>query len=136
MKLAHLMMYIRGTIDLSLIINANGTGMLKWYVDGLYRIHPNMKGHSGGGLSMGTGFPISSSTKHMLNMRSSTESEIVGVNNFMPSILWTVIFLNSQDYDVTESIIFQDNKSTILLEKNSKSPRGKRTKHINIQFFL
>ena len=62
-KLAHLMMYIRGTIDLALTLSVNGTGMLKWYVDGSYGVHPNIRGHSGGGLSMGTGFSISYSTK-------------------------------------------------------------------------
>ena len=54
LKLAHLMMYIRGTIDLPLTLSANGTDMLKWYVDGSYVVHPNMRGHLGGGLSMGT----------------------------------------------------------------------------------
>ena len=58
LKLAHLMMYIRGTIDLPLTLSANETGMLKWYVDGLYGVNPNMRGHSGGGISMGTGTPI------------------------------------------------------------------------------
>ena len=135
MKLAHLMMYIRDTIDLSLTLSANAMGMLKWYVDGLYGVHPNMRGHSRGGLSMGTGFSISSSTKKKLNTRSSTESEIVGVENFMTSILWTRNFLNAQDYDVTENIIFWDNKSAILPEKNGKLSSVKRTKHINIQLF-
>ena len=74
LKLAHLMMYIRGTIDLPLTLSANGTGMLKWYVYRWYGVHPNMRGHSGVGLSMGTGFPISSSMKHKLNTRNSTES--------------------------------------------------------------
>ena len=95
-----------------------------------------MRVHSGGVLSIGTGFPISYSTKQKLNTRSSTESEIVEVNNFMLSIIWTRNFLNAQDYDVTENIIFQDNKSTIILEKNGKSSSGKRTKYINIRYFL
>ena len=95
------MIYIRGTIDLPLTLSANGTGMLNFYVDGSYGLHPNMKGHSGGGLSMGTGSPISSSTKQKLNTRSLTESEIVGVDDFMLSIIWTRNFLNAQEYDVT-----------------------------------
>ena len=52
LELAHLMMYIRGTIDLPLTLSANGRGMLKWYVDGSYKVHPNMRKHSGGELSM------------------------------------------------------------------------------------
>ena len=54
----------------------------------------------------------------------------------MPYILWTRNFLNAQDYDVTENIIFQYNKSVILLEKNGNSSSGKRTKHINIRYFF
>ena len=77
--------------------------MLKWYVDGSYGVHPNMRGHSGGELSMGTLFPISSSTNQELNTRSSTESNIFGVNNFMPSIIWKRHFLNAQDYDLRKN---------------------------------
>ena len=80
--------------------------------------------------------PISSSTKQKFNTRRSTESDIVGVDNSVPYILWTRNFLNAQDYDVTENIIFQDNMGAILLEKNGKSSRVKRTKHINIQYFF
>ena len=133
LKLPHLMMYIRGTIYLPLTLSANGTIMLKWYVYGFYGVNPNMRGHSGGLLSIGTGLPISSSTKKKLNTRSSTESDIVGVDEFMLSILWTRNFLNAQDYDVMEKNIFQDNKSAILLEKNGRSSSGNREKHINIR---
>ena len=60
-KLAHLMKYVRGTKDLPLILSANGMGLLKWWIDGSYSVHWNMRGHTGGGLSMGRGFPISHS---------------------------------------------------------------------------
>jgi hypothetical protein len=36
-------------------------------VDAAFAVHPNMRGHSGGGLSLGRGFPIVSSTKQKLN---------------------------------------------------------------------
>ena len=54
----------------------------------------------------------------------------------MPAILWTRLFLEAQDYVVTENIVYQDNKSAILLEKNGKASSGKRTKHINMWFFF
>jgi len=44
--------------------------------------------------------------------------------------------LEAQGYGVTENIIYQDNKSAILLEKNGKSSSGKRTKHINMRYFF
>jgi hypothetical protein len=95
-----------------------------------------MRGHSGGGLSLGCGFPIVSSTKQKLNTRSSTETEIVGADEFMLAISLTRYFMKAQGYGVKDNIVFQDNKSSILLEKNGKAPSSKRTKHINIRYFF
>ena len=120
-KLKHLIKYVRGTKEMPLILGANGTVMLKWYVDGSYGVHPNMQGHSGGGLTTRKGFPVTASNKHKLNTRSSTESEVVGVDHFMPGILWTRNFMKAEDYDVVKNIILQDNKSAIILEKNGKT---------------
>ena len=135
-KLAHLMKYLKGTIMLPLVLSANGSGMLKWWIDGSYAVHPNMRGHTGGGLSMGRGFPISGSSKQKLNTRSSTETEVVAVDDFMPAILWSRLFLEAQGYGVNESIIYQDNQAAMLLEKNGKASSGKRTKHLNVRYFF
>jgi hypothetical protein len=130
------MKYLRGTRTLPLILSANGSGILKWWVDASFAVHPNMRGHSGGGLSLGRGFPIVSSTKQKLNTRSSTETEIVGADDFMPAICWTRYFMEAQGYQVQDNVLFQDNKSAILLEKNGKASSSKRTKHINIRYFF
>lgn len=135
-KLTHLVKYLRGTRQLPLILSANRSGILKWWVDAAFAVHPNMRGHSGGGLSLGRGFPIVGSTKHKLNTRSSTEAEVVGVDDFMPAICWTRYFLQEQGYHVEDNILFQDNKSAMLLEKNGKASSSKRTKHINIRYFF
>ena len=37
---------------------------------------------------------------------------------------------------MNDNIIYQDNKSSILLEKNGKGSSSKRTKHINIRYFF
>jgi hypothetical protein len=135
-KLVHLMKYLRGTKTLPLILSADGSGIVKWWVDGSFGVHPNMRGHTGGGLSMGRGFPITTSTKQKLNTRSSTESELVSVDDCMPAICWTRYFLEAQGYGVRENILYQDNQSAILLEKNGKASSSKRTKHINIRFYF
>jgi hypothetical protein len=41
-KLTHLMKYLSGTGMLPLILSANGTGILKWWVDAAFAVHPNM----------------------------------------------------------------------------------------------
>jgi hypothetical protein len=51
-KLVHLMRYIRGTHTMPLILSANGSGILKWWVDASFVVHPTMRG-SGGGMSLG-----------------------------------------------------------------------------------
>jgi len=135
-KMSHLMKYLRGTKDMPLILSADGSGILKWWVDGSFAVHPDMRGHTGGGLSMGRGFPIVTSTRQKLNTRSSTESELVAVDDCMPSILWTRYFMQAQGYGITENIVFQDNKSAILLEKNGRASSSKRTKHINVRFYF
>jgi predicted nucleic acid-binding Zn ribbon protein len=43
--------------------------------------------------------------------------------------------MEAQGYHVQDNILFQDNKSAILLEKNGKALSSKHTKHINIRFF-
>ena len=47
-----------------------------------------MKSHSGAMMSMGQGAEISGSKKQKLNTKSSTESELVGVDDYMPMIIW------------------------------------------------
>ncbi len=41
-----------------------------------------------------------------------------------------------QGYGIVENLLLQDNKSSILLEKNGKASSGKRTRHINIRYFF
>jgi hypothetical protein len=95
-----------------------------------------MRGNSGKGLSLGRVFPIVSSTNQKLNTRSSTETEIVGADNFMPVICWTRYFMKAQGYNVQDNTLVQDNKSSILLENYGKASSSKRTKHISIQYFF
>jgi hypothetical protein len=135
-KLVHLMRYIRCICTIPLILSANGSGILKWWMDASFTVHPNMRGHSGGGLSLGCGFTIVSSTKQKLNTRSSTETEIVGVDDFMLAICWTRYFMKAQGYGVKDNALFQDNTISILLENNGKASSSKRKKHINIRYFF
>ena len=95
-----------------------------------------MKPHSGTMLSMGQGAAISGSKKQKLNTKSLTESDLVGVYNYMPMIIWVKYFLESQDYIVSDNLQHQDNQSSIKFEQNGKASSGKRTRHIAIRYFL
>ena len=74
-------------------------------------------------------------TKHKLNTRSSTESELVAFDNLIQQILWARLFMKAQGFKVKDNILYQDNKSAMLLEQNGQSSSSKRTKHINIWYY-
>ena len=44
--------------------------------------------------------------------------------------------MEAQGYQSNKNILYQDNKSTILLEENRKKSSGKRTRHLNIRHFF
>jgi hypothetical protein len=133
---AHIMKYLRGIKTLPLILSASSSDIINWWVDGSFPVHPKMCGHTCGGLSLGLGFPIVTSTKQKLNTRSSTETELVSVDDCMPAICWTRYFVEAQGREVREKIVYQDNRSAMLLEKNGKALSSKRTKHINIRYYF
>ena len=90
--MVHMMRYIRGKRTLPMIISTNGSGIFKWWVDASFAVHPNMQRHYGGGLSLGRGFTIVSSTKQKLNTHSYAETELAGADDFMSDICRTRYF--------------------------------------------
>jgi hypothetical protein len=46
------------------------------------------------------------------------------------------IFVECQGYDIDEYIVFQDNMSSLSLEKNERISSLKRTKHIKAKYFI
>ena len=64
------------------------------------------------------------------------EAELVAVDDCMSLILWTHYFLEAQGYGVDDTIIYQDNKSAILLEQNGLASSTRRTRHLNIRYFF
>jgi hypothetical protein len=87
-------------------------------------------------MTLGKGYPVSQSTKQKMNTKSSTEAEVVAVDDVMPQIVHTYYFLGAQGCQTKNTIVYQDNKSAMLLEKNGKSSSSKRTKHMNIRYFF
>jgi hypothetical protein len=135
-KLKRMLQFIRATKDDYLTLSAASLHNVRWWVDASYAVHPDMKSHTGGALSLGTGVIYGTSKSQKLNVKSSTEAEIVGTDDVMPQILWTLYFLEAQGYKVDKNILYQDNKSSILLETNGRGSSGKRTRHIDVRYFF
>jgi len=134
-KLVRLMKYLKGTKELCLTLKASENMTIKWYVDASFGVHPDMKSHTGAVMMMGAGAIIAISRKQKLNTRSSTEAELVGVDDVVTMVMWAKLFVEAQGYKMKENIVFQDNKSTILLAKNGRRSAGKRSRALNIRYF-
>jgi hypothetical protein len=144
-KLTRVIKYLRLTVFIPLVLGWDGTGQLLWSVDASFAIHKDMRSHTGAVLSLGQGALMSMSIKQKINTKSSTEAELVGVDDAMNFVEWIQLFVEQQIKSINsdsalkkigcETIIQQDNTSTIQLENNGQASSTKRTRHINIRYF-
>ncbi len=58
-----------------------------------YAVHHDCKGHTGAGMSFGQGMAMSYSWKQKVMTKSSTEAELVGVDDSLGYILWARYFM-------------------------------------------
>ena len=135
-KLGRVLTYLRNTSDLYLTLEASQMHVIQWWIDASFAVHPNMKSHTGAVMSIGKGRVINMSNKQKLNTRSSTEAELVSVNDAMALVLWMRMFLIEQGFTVVDNLIHQDNQSTILLARNGTTSSGKEMRHIEIRYYL
>ena len=135
-KLVRLIRYLHSTKGWHKTLRADSLKIIKHYVDASFAVHPDFRSHTGSTMTMGDGAMLVKSSKQKLNSRSSTEAELIGVDDAITMILWTKLFMEAQVYVIEENIIYQDNKSAILLEKNGRKSAGKRSRAINIRYFF
>ena len=136
-KLLRSLKYLQGTQDLELILGSGDGDILHihWYPDAAFAVHADFKSHTGCATTLGRGSFNTISSKQKLNTRSSTEAELVAADDIAPQAIWTMNFLYEQGYQ-SETTVYQDNTSAMLLEKNGMESSSKRTRHINIRYYF
>jgi hypothetical protein len=101
-KLVRRMKYLNGTKKKILTLSAGNLCCIKWYVDASFAVHPGFKSYTGAttmSFEDGKGTVQSVSRKQKLNTKSSTEAELVGINDISVMILLTKLFLEAQQQD-------------------------------------
>lgn len=146
MKLGKVICYLAETIHLPLILGMDADGNFTWNVDASFAVNPDCRSHTGASMTLGHGSMLSLSLKQKINAKSSTEAELIAVDDAMTFIMWMKHFLTEQTKMLPlesklkglgkETIIEQDNTSTIQLERNGWRSSSKRTKHINVRYFF
>ena len=85
-KLVCMIMYLMGTMYLSLILSMNSSGVSKWWLDTSFAIHDNMKNRTGAIMNISRSALFCAFTKKIITS-SSIEAELVGVADLLPKIL-------------------------------------------------
>ena len=135
-KLGRCLRYLHATWKLPLTLCCDPAGVIQWWINASFAVHPDMQSHMGATMSLGKGAVYSFSMKQRINTCSSTKAELVGVNDAMSLVLWTRHFLEAQGFSVKDNVIFQDNESTMLLAHNGHLSSMKNTQHIDIQYYF
>ena len=63
--------------------------LTQWWVDASHAGHPDMRSHTGAMMTLGKGAAYATSARQKINGKSSTEAELIGVDDVMGVVLWT-----------------------------------------------
>jgi hypothetical protein len=109
-----------------LTLESNDLQTIEWWVDASFAVHEDMRSHTGGAsMTLGKGSVRSSSVRQKLNTKSSTEAELVGVDDVMPMVLWARQFMEGQGCNIKKKVVHQDNQSAMPLENNGQQSSAK-----------
>ena len=78
------------------MIGADNSGTVTWTINSSLAVHPDCKSHTGAYLTLGHGSVLSISEKQKINTKSSTEDELVRVDDAMTFVMWIKDFFESQ----------------------------------------
>ena len=109
-KLKRVLKYLKGTRYLCLKLTVDNLNVIRWWVDASYNVHWDARGHTGGMMSLGQGAALNYSNKHKINVKSSTEGELVGAHDMLTSIMYMLYFIKAQDYSADQNIMYQDKR--------------------------
>jgi hypothetical protein len=78
-------------------------------------------------MKLGDGVIQASSTKQIVNSRSTTEAELISMDNILSRVLWTKLFMEAQGCKIIENVVvLRDNACARKLQNNGKSCPGKK----------
>ena len=111
------------------------TQTINWYIDAAFRVHNDMKSHTEACMTLGKGMICAFSNKQKVNSKSSTEAELIVVDDKVSKAMWTKQFIEHQGFVVNLNVIYQGNMSSLRLETNGMESTGKQTRHFDLKIF-
>ena len=135
-NLVRVLEYLKVTPEECLTLSIEYTKLIKWWVGGLYIFHRYMRIHTGVMMPIGKRSLYYMPHKQKMNTKSSTDTVLVSADDVMSHLLWKRYFLEAPWCRVGASRLYQNNMSSVMLDKNGKLSIGKRMRHINIQYLF
>jgi hypothetical protein len=134
--LTHVYVYISLTLDLGLTFHTQSM-QLHYWIDAAYALHSDKRGHTGILATLGSrNAPIyAKSAKQKIHSRSSTEAELLALDDGFLHLLWLRQVLDFMGYPQVPTYVYQDNKSTIFVCETGHSKNGK-LKHMAIRYYF
>jgi len=91
-KLRRVMRFIKHTINNRCITGTDDIPKLEIWIDASHAVHEDMKGVTGGCMSMGWGVLHAKASKQMIYTKSTCESELIGFSEYIPFKIQRLIF--------------------------------------------
>ena len=88
-----------------------------WFINAYYGVQLDTKINYGGMIYLGKLAMQSKPRKKNLGSQSSTEAEIVGIDEHISGIMWIMRCLEAQGYKVKYRLIYQDNQRSNIMKK-------------------
>ena len=70
---------------------------------------------------MGWGLMHANASKQKLSSKSSTETKVIAVSEYIPYKIWLINFMEAQGYKFRDKVLFQDNMSAMKMKKNGRN---------------
>jgi hypothetical protein len=131
-KAMRVLKYLSGTVDVGIHFSRKQKIDPRIYADASHGIHADGRGHGGIVITLGSGVAHARSFKLKMTSRSSSESELIVLEEASSYVEWYMSLLSSFHVDNVKPLkVYQDNKSTIIMA--SQNGNFKRTKHLIIK---
>lgn len=135
-KLNRVLAYINATPEKGIVLEPDSLEIVS-YIDASFGTHVDGKSHTGITVHIGEkSAPVfCQSVKQKLVTKSSTEAELVGINDGISQVLWLRSLMQGLGkLKKSPTVIYQDNQSTMQIAERGAGAKG-RTKHIDIRYF-
>ena len=134
LQLLKLLSYLYGTMDRGIIYRGGAPFIPVVYGDAAYMVHDDVRSRGGTIIMLCDGPIEAHSTKQSILTKSSTESELVNLDDTAMYTMDTRRLMTAMKETLEPTTVYQDNQPVISLIRAGK-PKSMRTKHISMRYF-